>query len=155
LDDGALGRANLFDLAKQTLRFTPDGGGYRVAHVPLAWDAEFGTPLQPRPQPVALHNFSFPFSGRSWDTVTVDATGSVGFGGSVTIGRFDQLQNAAKNLIGKTPAICVFMKPRMSGPRYVKELDDRVVITWTLTEPAGGIQDFTWTPTVNRFQAVL
>jgi hypothetical protein len=29
------------------------------------------------------------------------------------------------------------------------------VITWSLSEPAGNIQDFTWTPTVNRFQAVL
>ncbi len=47
------------------------------------------------------------------------------------------------------------MKPRMSGTRYVKELSDRVVITWSLTEPAAGIQDFTWVPTVNRFQAVL
>jgi hypothetical protein len=43
----------------------------------------------------------------------------------------------------------------MTGQRYVKELADRVVITWTLTEAAGGIQDFSWTPTVNRFQAVL
>jgi hypothetical protein len=47
------------------------------------------------------------------------------------------------------------MKPRMSGTRHLKELDDRVVITWSLTEPTAGIQDFTWTPTTNRFQAVL
>jgi len=37
----------------------------------------------------------------------------------------------------------------------VKELKDRVVITWDLTEPLGNIQDFTWFKTVNRFQAVL
>jgi hypothetical protein len=37
----------------------------------------------------------------------------------------------------------------------VKELADRVVITWDLTEPFGNIQDFTWFKTVNRFQAVL
>ena len=43
----------------------------------------------------------------------------------------------------------------MSGVRYVSERQDRVVITWDLTEPVGGIQDFTWSPTVNRFQAVL
>ena len=30
-----------------------------------------------------------------------------------------------------------------------------VAKTWSLTEPHGNIQDFTWTPTVNRFQAVL
>ena len=73
----------------------------------------------------------------------------------MTIGRFDQLQEAARKLVNSQPAICVFMKPRMSGTRHVKELTDRVVITWSLSEPAGGIQDFTWVPTVNRFQAVL
>jgi len=156
LDEGALGRANLFDLEKHTLRFTPVSGGYRVENAAFTWDPAFGDelPVRTRTQ-VALHEFAFPFSGRTWDTLTVDATGSIGFGGGVTIGRFDQLQNAAKALLNQTPAICVFMKPRMSGPRYVKALPDRVVITWTLTEPAGGIQDFTWTPTVNRFQAVL
>jgi hypothetical protein len=29
------------------------------------------------------------------------------------------------------------------------------VITWSLTEPVGGIQHMTWIATVNRFQAVL
>jgi hypothetical protein len=154
LHEEALGKANLFDLGKHTLRFTPDRDGYRVENAAFAWDAEFGSQT-PAGTPVALHDFAFPFSGRNWDALTVDTTGSIGFGGGVTIGRFDQLQNAAKALVNKAPAICVFMKPRMSGPHYVHELADRVVITWTLTEPAGGIQDFTWTPTVNRFQAVL
>jgi hypothetical protein len=154
LDENALGRTNLFDLSKHTLRFTPDGGGYRIEHPAFAWDADFGSQAAPR-TPVPLRTFSFPFAGSTWDTLTVDNTASIGFGGGVTIARFDQLQNAAKALVSKTPAICVFMKPRMSGPHYVKELADRVVITWTLTEPAGGIQDFTWTPTVNRVQAVL
>jgi hypothetical protein len=154
LDEGALGQSNLFDLVRQTLRFTPENGGYRVERTAFAWDADFGGQAPPR-TPVSLHNFSFPFSGTTWDALAVDTTGAIGFGSGVTIGRFDQLQNAAKALAGKTPAICVFMKPRMNGPHYVKELADRVVITWTLSEPAGGIQDFTWTPTVNRFQAVL
>jgi hypothetical protein len=43
----------------------------------------------------------------------------------------------------------------MSGPRYLKELSDQVVITWDLTEPFGGLLDFTWFKTINRFQAVL
>ena len=154
LDEGVLGHAHLFDLVKHTLRFTPDAGGYRVENAPFVWDSEFGDEARGR-TPVTLHDFAFPFSGRTWDTLTVDTIGSIGFGGPVTIGRFDQLQNAAKALVDKTPAICVFMKPRMSGPHYVKQLPDRVVITWTLSEPAGGIQDFTWTPTINRFQAVL
>jgi hypothetical protein len=156
LDEDALGRANLFDLAKHTLRFTPESGGYRVENAPFNWDPAFGDELPVRTRTrVALHEFAFPFSGKNWDMLTVDATGSIGFGEGVAIGRFDQLQNAARALVNKTPAICVFMKPRMSGSRYVKALPDRVVITWTLSEPDGNIQDFTWTPTVNRFQAVL
>src|SRR2546430_17622158 len=43
----------------------------------------------------------------------------------------------------------------MSGDRHVKELPDRVVVTWDVTEPYGNIQDFTWTKTINLFQAVL
>jgi hypothetical protein len=62
---------------------------------------------------------------------------------------------AGRTLINTVPAISVFFKPRMNGTRYMKELDDRAVITWSLTEPIGGVQDMTWTPTVNRFQAVL
>jgi hypothetical protein len=162
LDEGALGRANMFDLVGRTLRFIPDGAGYRAENVPLEWDAEFGA--EATGAAVTLKDFTFPFSGKAWNTFSVGVTGSISFGdasvgggrgGGVSIGRFDQLDQAARNLLNTTPAICVFMKPRMSGTRYVKELPDRVVVTWSLTEPVGGIQDFTWTPTVNRFQAVL
>ena len=153
LNEGALGKANMFDLDRRTLRFTPDGKGYRVANGKLDWDSDFGPELN---APNAnLHSFAFPFSGKTWDTVHVGVTGSLGFGGAVAIGRFDQLQEAARTLINGLPSVCVFMKPRMSGHRYFKELADRAVITWDVTEPYGGIQDFTWTPTVNRFQAVL
>src|SRR5260370_762521 len=169
LDQGALGKANLFDLVRHTLRFTPDTGGYRAENLAFQWDAEFGAALVG--SEVTPHNFAFPFSGKSWDSFSVGPTGSIRFGaaqgrggdsgagggrgGGVSIGRFDQLQDAARSLINTVPAICVFFKPRMSGTRYVKELPDRVVITWDVTEPAGNIQDFTWVPTVNRFQAIL
>ena len=169
LDEGVLGSANLFDLSRRTLRFTPVAGGYRGENLPLEWDGEFGAEMSGAP--LTIQNFAFPFSGQSWKQLSVGVTGSITFGasgaappgpaggggrgGGVAIGRFDQLQNAAPLLVNTSPAICVFMKPRMSGTRYVKELPDRVVITWSLTEPVGGIQDFTWAPTVNRFQAVL
>ena len=165
LNEGALGKANLFDLDRRTLRFTPEGSGYRAENLALRWDAVYGAEMT---DPLAtLRNFAFPFSGKNWDSFSVGVTGSIVFGfgqngaslggrgGGVTIGRFDQLQDAARTLINTVPAICVFMKPRMSGHRYLKELADRVVITWDLTEPYGGIQDFTWVPTVNRFQAAL
>jgi len=171
LNEGALGKANLFDLAGRTLRFTPDGSGYRVENAALKWDSEFGDALS-SPQ-ATLHKFAFPFSGRNWVEFSVGMTGSIAFGppptsgpgspgggfasraGGVSIGRFDQLAEAGRTLINREPAICVFLKPRMSGTRYLKELDDRAVVTWDLTEPFGGIQDFTWVKTVNRFQAVL
>jgi len=174
LDEGVLGKANLFDLVGRTLRFVPEGQGYRGENVALQWDADFGTPLS-GPQ-VTLHNFKFPYSGKSWDTFSVGSNGSITFGadsergeanrpgrvaaeggrgGGVTIGRFDQLTQAARTLINTVPAICVFLKPRLSGSRYIKEAPDRITITWDLTEPVGGIQDFTWVKTTNRFQAVL
>src|ERR1039458_7185001 len=46
LNDGVLGKANLFDLAGRTVRFTPDGAGYRVETGALKWDAEFGSELK-------------------------------------------------------------------------------------------------------------
>jgi hypothetical protein len=175
LEEDVLGRANLFDLAGRTLRFTPGAGGYRAENQPLAWDPVFGAEMS---GPAAtLKSFTFPFSGQTWTQLSIGLTGSISFGpaptgrgaapgaggagagggrgGGVSIGRFDELQNAARTLVNTVPAICVFFKPRMSGTRYLKELPDRVVVTWSLTEPVGGIQDFTWAPTVNRFQAVL
>ncbi len=166
LNEGVLGKANLFDLAHRTLRFTPDGVGYRVENLPEQWDAEFGFPMTN--SRATLAGFAFPFSDESWNSFSVGVTGSMTFdqappadgrggrgGGGLSVDRFAQLQEAAPKLANTTPAISVFFKPRMSGTRYLKELADRVVVTWTLTEPVGGIQDMTWTPTANRFQAVL
>jgi len=168
LNDAALGKANLFDLVGHTLHFSLDGPHYRVENGALHWDPDFGSEL--KGADVALHQFAFPFSGQRWDSFHVGTTGSIRFGepaqqsnpiangrsdGGVSIGRFDPLAEAAGALIESAPAICVFFKPRTSGPHYVKELADRVVITWDVTEPFGNIQDFTWFKTVNRFPAVL
>ena len=168
LDDGALGKTNLFDLGRRTLRFTPEGSYFRVESGPLHWDSDFGPEVVGAE--VALHQFAFPFSGQQWRSFLVGTTGSIRFGtqvkdirpddygrmdGGVSLGRFDQLVEAASRVIDSAPAICVFLKPRLSGPHYVKELPDRVVITWDMTEPFGGLMDFTWSKTMNRFQAVL
>jgi hypothetical protein len=172
LNENALGHANMFNLSHHTLRFRPEEGGYRVENLPLAWDADFGSALT-APQ-VNLKNFAFPFSGKTWTTFSVGVTGSMVFGepetpqgppgrrrigagreGGLSVDRFAELHDAASEIVNTVPAISVFFKPRMSGTRYLKELDDRAVITWSLTEPYAGIQDWTWTPTVNRFQAVL
>jgi hypothetical protein len=174
LNEGALGKANLFDLAHHTLRFTPDGSRYRIERLPLQWDTEFGPAMSGGE--AALKNFAFPFSGRSWSSFSVGVTGSMTFGeaagngrrvnpqsagdsrnrgGGLAVDRFAELAESGPALINTVPAISVFFKPRMYGTRYLKELADRAVITWSLTEPVGGVQDMSWTPTVNRFQAVL
>jgi hypothetical protein len=160
LNEGVLGRANLFNLARHTLRFVPDGTGYRVQNVSFSWDADFGSTLT-SPH-VTLKNFPFPFSGQTWASLSVGMTGTIVFGepengtpqpgrrsvsvgrdGGLSVDRFAELQDAAPEIVNTVPAISVFFKPRMSGKRYLKDLDDRAVITWDLTEPFAGIQDWT------------
>lgn len=168
LDDGVLGKANLFDLTGQTIRFTPGASGYRIEAVPLHWDSNYGSELAGAE--VSLHKFSFPFSGKSWQSFLAGTNGSIRFGtaekdigldpyghrnGGVALDRFDQLADVGSKLIDQAPAICVFLKPRLLGTRHVKELSDRVVITWDVSEPFGGLLDFTWFKTINHFQAVL
>ena len=169
LDEGVLGKPNLFDLGHHTLRFTPEGPRYRVENLAGEWDADFGPEMNGNE--ATLQNFEFPFSGKKWNKFWVGVTGSMTFGepsggpgragrggggrGGISVDRFAELQEAGRTLINTVPAISVFFKPRLSGKRYLKELADRAVITWSLTEPVGGIQDMTWVPTVNRFQAVL
>ncbi len=160
LEQGVLGKANLFNLVGRTLRFTPGPTGYRLENSAITWDPEFGNEL--KAPVVTLHNFAFPYSGKKWKSLFVDTTGAITFpaeqaphGSGIPIGRFDQVAEAASRLVNTVPAICVFLKPRMKGTAYLKELRDRIVVTWDVTEPAGNIQDFTWVPTINRFQAVL
>lgn len=131
LDQGALGEQNLFDLNGRTLRFTPSGSGYRVENIPLQWDSAWGDKItDPN---VAIHNFSFPFSGKSWDAISVGVTGSIRFGppardasafggtppgfrprdfGGISVARFDELSAAASDIVNTVPAICVFFKRR-------------------------------------------
>ena len=168
LDEGALGKASLFDLTSHTLRFTPEGSRYRVENRPLHWDSDFGPELTGTE--AHLHQFTFPFSGKSWNSFLVGTSGSIRFGtsekdigpdpygktdGGVLLRRFDQLAEVASTLVESAPVICVFLKPRMSGPHYLKELSNQVVVTWDLTEPFGSLLDFTWFKTINRFQVVL
>lgn len=58
LNENVLGKATLFDLERRTLRFTPDGRGYRIANLPVEWDSDFGPEMQTAQ--ISLHNFRFP-----------------------------------------------------------------------------------------------
>lgn len=166
LDKGVVTN-NLFDLDNRTIRFTPAtpktareggaaAGGFRAENVPLQWDAATGAPLQGNT--VTLKKFQFPFSGRSWDTMTVTATGLISFGGGYNdlgLGRFVHLQQVGSDIVNRIPLIAAFLKQRMNGQRFVNELDDRVVITWDTSEPTSGQQDVTFTRTPHKYQAVL
>ncbi len=77
LDEGVLGRANLFNLAHRTLRFTPDGSGYRVENLAVQWDPEFGSEMTG--SEASLKGFAFPFSGKSWSLFSVGMTGTMTF----------------------------------------------------------------------------
>jgi hypothetical protein len=171
LNEGALGPVNLFDLAHHTVRFVPDGTRYRIESAAEQWDPDFG-PEYTGPK-ATLTKMTFPFSGKSWTEFSVGTTGTITFGatpaggqasrgapsigrdGGLAIERFAELQQAGRQLVNTTPAIAAFFKPRLSGKRFVKELPDCAVITWSLSEPYGNIQDWSWTPTVNKIQAVL
>src|SRR5437764_9979041 len=54
LNEGVFGKANMFDLARRTLRFTPEGAGYRAENLTPQWDSEFGNEIS-EPQ-LTLHN---------------------------------------------------------------------------------------------------
>jgi hypothetical protein len=168
LNSGALGRANPFNLAGRTVRFIRRGARYKVEATSLQWNSDFGPELTGAK--AILHDFAFPFAGRSWRSFLAGTTGSLRFGlsekdvkpdayghpeGGISLGRFDQLAEVAKSLGDNAPAIAVFLKPRLSGPRFVKELPGRVIVTWDLIEPYGGYLDFSWFPKVDRFQVVL
>ncbi len=78
LNEDALGKPHLFDLAHRTLRFTPDGSRYRVEALPEAWDNDFGNEL--KDPHATLSKITFPFSGQKWNEFSVGVTGSITFG---------------------------------------------------------------------------
>ena len=85
-------------------------------------------------------------------------TGIIGFGGGyrdLGFDRFIHMRSAGPAMVNKIPVIAAFMKLRMNGTRHVNELDDRLVVTWNLSEPTSGQQDVTFVRTPHHFQAVL
>jgi hypothetical protein len=156
LDPGVASEANLFDLVGRTLRFRPDGAGFRVENLPLAWVDARGEALTGSNVPFG---FSFPFSGRNWDAATLDnSMGLLTFGGTYNnfgLGRYVHYELAGPAIANTVPAIVPFLKANMRGQRYVNRMADRVVITWDVSEPFGGQQDFTFERTPHHYQVVL
>ena len=144
---------------------------YRVETIPFHWDSDFGPELSDGE--ASLKNFAFPFSGKTWSSFSVGVTGSITFGegpssntqscrGGSRPDRRPLRRPLSPNWSRPGRRSSIRFRPSASSSsracpatRYLKESGDRAVVTWSLTEPVGGIQDMTWTPTVNRFQAVL
>jgi hypothetical protein len=89
--------ASFFDLTGRSLRFTPDGDGYRLAVLPAGFREDFGPELgeadlpdEPlsgrlRDQPMARSwkvdvPFDLPFGGSQWRSLWVNSTGTISFG---------------------------------------------------------------------------
>lgn len=149
--------ARLFDLNGQTLMFRPVGdSGYVRSVEPLAWEGEFGT--QVYDPSVPFGSFVFPYAGSNWDTFNVNSNGNITFGQSLGdrpgSERFAQLRSVGDAFAQGLSTIAALYKPYVSGRRYVNRLADRVVVTWSVSEP-GGIDAFSPSPEINEFQAVL
>ena len=156
LEEGAMSPHNLFDLEGRTLRFTPVESAFRVENRPLEWISETSEELEG--SELALTDLAFPFSGRTWDSMVVDRMGLITFGGDYDdfgLGRYVHYESVGAQLVDTVPTIAPFLKHRMRGSRSVHQNGERVVITWDLTEPFGGLQDMTFEPTPHHFQAVL
>ena len=158
---------NLFDLEGKTLRFKPDGIEYRTGVLPLEWDSDFGAVIDGFPSAeVTFNSFQFPFAGTFWSTLFVGSSGNITFGTDES-GFYDPVRDGnlsfqvfGGSMVGTIPIISPLFQrfdqdPDNANRRFVKELTDRVVITWTVSEPYRDVLSFASDPLLNRFQVVL
>ena len=169
-DDGSLvGHRNLFDLDQSTLRFTPrPEGGYFVENIPLVWDDDPGTAVSYELQDflgsreVQFESISFPFGGTDWTSLFINSTGSITFGYNESQeGRLEEpiFDDFAEILRGSGTLMIAPLwhkfDPYDPSQTFFKEMADRVVITWDVTEFFGTLRSFSRSAKKNRFQAVL
>ncbi len=169
-DDGSLvGHQNLFDLDQSTLRFAPrPEGGYFVEKIPLVWDDDPGTAISYVPQfsigsrEVQFDSISFPFGGMSWNALFINSTGSITFGynesqeGRPEVPIFDDFAEilSASGTLMIAPLWHRF-SPFDPSQTFFKEMQDRVVVTWDVTEEFNFDSAFSRSANENRLQAVL
>ena len=123
-------RAELPDL--QSLRLEPDGaGGYRVAHLPLRFDADLGDDLDLAVEGDTLVSlgFAFPFYGTAWEAMYVDSNGLVTFGGAYLPQLFRFFYEDDLPKIAPYYRALVPLASGRSGVFYKREAD-RATVTW-------------------------
>ena len=144
---GETDSANLFDLNGRTLVFTPDGhGGYSRSVQPAAWEENIGQ-LVADGEEIDLDSFMVDFAGRRWGSFFVNRHGLITFGEPLTYSywdaenRFDTMREIAGKFV-TTPTVSPLYKPILGGrsdrfeaTQHVAHQRDRVVVTWTTTEP--------------------
>jgi hypothetical protein len=171
-DDGSVvGHNNLFNLDGSTILFTPNAaGGYDASATDPAWDDDVGDPLPmdlPARQSTEVPlGFSFPFAGKTWSSVVVNYTGSLGFGwreDAVTRDRYFFFDDMAASFVSGPPMIAPYWRRFYGdwalgdgGNRfYVKRAADAILITWDVAELYDDPQGYPATRQGNRFQALL
>ena len=161
--------ANLFDLNRRTLVFTPDGrGGYSRELRSLDWEDDIGLEVTKTWErnndgvEISFGDFSFDFAGRRWHSFHLSRHGIVTLGGPLPwAGRGFEPMRALAAELATRPTISALYKPQFGGlfirdrwaSQHVAHWPDRVVITWFASESEiyPGISP----GPANRFQAVL
>ena len=120
----------MFDLVRHTLRFTPEGTGYRAENLALQWDPEFGAEMSG--SQAALKSFAFPFSGKTWNSFSVGVTGSIAFGetaaGRGGRGGGNESHHCCLNSDGRSGlSICGFLNQALRRPAANFSCRDRLL----------------------------
>jgi hypothetical protein len=132
MDEGDLALlANVLDLQRSGLRFSPAGGGYSVSRVDLPMEPDTGTRLSlsdDDSEPVTL-SFSFPFYGRTYAQVFVNSDGNL------TFGQKDDASTARNvgRLVGGPPRVAPLLadfNPETGGSVSAQDLRDHLTVTW-------------------------
>jgi uncharacterized protein (TIGR03437 family) len=126
--------ANYFDLPYRSLRFTPDGSGYRVSAGGVALDSSAtGTATllaldddDSRQVPIG---FRFSFYGKSYSTVFVNSDGNLTFGSAEAASSYRDL---ARFLVGPPRIAPLFtdLNPADGGAVSYSSEPGRLVVTW-------------------------
>ena len=139
--------ANLFDLDGRTVVFSPDGhGGYSRAVLSVAWEDDLGAAVADGAE-IEIESFGFDFAGRRWGSFFVSRHGLITFGEPFSYSywdsenRFDTMSEIAGKF-AMAPTVSPLYKPMLGGrsdrygaTQHVVHHPDRVVVTWTTTEP--------------------
>ena len=158
--------ANLFDLNERTVVFMPDGyGGWSRSVLPVKWEEGVGREAADGEE-IPLPSFSFDFAGRRWGSFFVSQHGLITFGKPLTYSQrqnaFGRMAQIARDFV-TAPTISPLFKPNIGGyghvdhdgpTHYVAQHADRVVVTWTTSDPEFYVHGAT-PDHLFRFQVVL